>query len=471
VATEQGERLAAFVKLAKGYAAGEEIKSSAKRGGLTFQEFAERWTKGDLAKEFPAHLKEKRTASDDKYRLKKWVYPVLGPVPLVSFTLDHYDGMMRSLQTADLSAASRRQIAQVIRRVLRLATYPARIIEVNPIPSGALPQKGVEKARSYLYPSEDRALLACKAVPLAHRLLYGFLTREGMRTSEATALRWELLDLERGTVSVETQNKTDDYRMRPIDRHVAEALLAWRSQSPKRKPADLVFVDPKGHPLDADRLAERLRDHLKLAEVSRRELFAASATRLRLRAHDLRATFVTLALANGRSETWVSDRTGHHSSGQIAGYRRAARTAKELQLGWLDPLDGAIPELARKGSTASGTGSSGSRGVPGGRGRNPNRAAKRRLAPSRSVRNEFRFRRRKAWGFKSLLVHSGSDFVVLASLRGATSDPRETALGAMRGNSIDVRREHDVACSDAGACRASRLTDRRTSSYRFSRPR
>jgi integrase len=396
VAKEQGERLTAFVKLARGYAAGEEIKSSARRSGMTFQDFAERWTSGDLAREFPAHVRAKRSASDDKYRLKKWVYPVLGPVPLVSFTLDDYDGMMRSIQTADLSPGSRRQIAQVVRRVLRLATYPARIIATNPIPPGALPHKGPEKARTYLYPSEDRALLACAKVPLVYRLLFGFLAREGMRTSEATGLRWELLDLERGTVSVETQNKTDDYRTRPLDTHVMAALLAWKAHRPKAKAGDLVFVDSEGHALDVDRLAERLRDHLKLADVSRRELFTATATRLRLRAHDLRATFVTLALASGRSETWVSDRTGHHSSTQIAGYRRAARTAGELRLGWLDPLDRAIPELARKGNTASGSGSGGSRGAPRGRGRNPNRAATRHLTPSRSVRNEFRFRRRKA---------------------------------------------------------------------------
>jgi integrase len=36
-----------------------------------------------------------------------------------------------------------------------------------------------------------------------------------------------------------------------------------------------------------------------------------TANRAQFRAHDLRGTFVTLALANGKSETWVADRTGH----------------------------------------------------------------------------------------------------------------------------------------------------------------
>jgi hypothetical protein len=65
-----------------------------------------------------------------------------------------------------------------------------------------------------------------------------------------------------------------------------------------------------------------------------------------MRAHDLRGTFVTLALANGRSEAWVADRTGHTTSAMINRYRRTARSATELGLGLLAPLDEAIPELA-----------------------------------------------------------------------------------------------------------------------------
>ena len=65
-----------------------------------------------------------------------------------------------------------------------------------------------------------------------------------------------------------------------------------------------------------------------------------------MRAHDLRGTFVTLALADSRSETWVADRTGHRTSQMINRYRRAARSAMELGLGPLAPLDYAIRELS-----------------------------------------------------------------------------------------------------------------------------
>lgn len=56
-------------------------------------------------------------------------------------------------------------------------------------------------------------------------------------------------------------------------------------------------------------------------------------TRKPIRVHDLRATLVTTAPAAVRSEAWVTARTGHRSSGQVATYRRTAATYAELGLG------------------------------------------------------------------------------------------------------------------------------------------
>ncbi|WP_437552955.1 hypothetical protein WME97_16990 [Sorangium sp. So ce367] len=58
---------------------------------------------------------------------------------------------------------------------------------------------------------------------------------------------------------------------------------------------------------------------------------------------------ITIKLANGRTETWISDRTGHKSSRQIHHYKRAARKVAELGLGDFAPLDEAIPELNGRG--------------------------------------------------------------------------------------------------------------------------
>lgn len=70
--------------------------------------------------------------------------------------------------------------------------------------------------------------------------------------------------------------------------------------------------------------------------------FEQSRRRQRVRLHDTRATFVTVSLANGQSEAWVQDRTGHKSSTMIAKYRRAARMAVEVGMGPFVRMDVAV---------------------------------------------------------------------------------------------------------------------------------
>ena len=144
-------------------------------------------------------------------------------------------------------------------------------------------------------------------------------------------------------------NKTDDPRSWALGEDVARALEAWRKLRGK-KAEQVPRVFPKAVVGERCHFAPRLRAGLELAGVNRPELTVPKKGRMLLRAHDLRGTFVTLALAAGRTEGWVTDRTGHRSSLMLYRYKRAARTAGELGLGWLPPLDLAIPELAPKGA-------------------------------------------------------------------------------------------------------------------------
>ena len=65
-----------------------------------------------------------------------------------------------------------------------------------------------------------------------------------------------------------------------------------------------------------------------------------------IRTHDLRSTFITVSLAIGKTEAWVTDRTGHKSSQMLYNYKRQARTYAELEVGALTPLDEAIGEFS-----------------------------------------------------------------------------------------------------------------------------
>ena len=299
---------------------------------LTFKELGQKWERGELHRDWPDHVKIKRSVYTDRSRLTR-LYDTIGNVTIATFRLEDAERAMKALPS-ELSSASRRQYAQLISKVLRLAVYPCKLIERSPLPIGFLPTVRAQKITAYLYPDEDTKLMACEAVPRLHRLLYGLLAREGLRLGEALSLRWKDIDLDRGVIALD-ENKTDDPRAWALSPGVATALARFEPRDVN--PKALVFAG-----IEANRAAETFREHLKAAGVKRGELFEDSKTRRQIRLHDLRATFVTLALANGRSESWVSDRTGHRSSVMINHYKRQARQAQELGFPALVPLEKAM---------------------------------------------------------------------------------------------------------------------------------
>lgn len=346
-AASDGDELAEVKKFVDGVARGELVPDLEARTAAanTFRAVAERWTRGELAELYPDNVATKTTADTDVLRLEKHVYPHVEHVPIAEFTLEDAERVMKALPKT-LSPASRRHVATLMHRVLGLAVYPLKLRAATPLPRGWLPRIGPRKAMSSLYPTEEAELMAYRLAPLEHRVLYGFLAREGCRRGEAFALLWSSVDLERGVLTLD-KNKTDSPRAWALDRGVVRGLARWKKLRGIADGDDgHVFVDVDGKPFDEeDRLASKLRDYLKAAGVTRAELFEKSATRIKLRMHDLRATFATLSLAAGRSESWTCDRGGWTTSAMLNKYRRAARMAEELGLGSLLPLDEAIPEL------------------------------------------------------------------------------------------------------------------------------
>jgi integrase len=308
---------------------------------VTFSQLAKEWTDGKLAERYPRHVRVKDHRLDASRLKKLCAIDVadglkLGDVPLTAFAIDHAEAAMRGLPPKAKRPMTHRQYGQVLSRVLALAVYPCRILAANPLPKRFLPMGEKPPAFTYLYPAEDAALLACDAVPIARRLLWGFLVREGCRLGEALALRFCDLDLKNGSLTLQN-SKTGESRTWALDAGVARSLTTWQELR-KAEPTDAVFADC-WHP------ADQLRDDLRAAEIARADIFQSTDRRRALRVHDLRGTFVTLSLAAGRSESWVADRTGHTTSQMINRYRRAARTAGELGLGAPLPLDQAIPTL------------------------------------------------------------------------------------------------------------------------------
>lgn len=312
----------------------------------TFEALGKAWTSGELAKYYPDEVPTKKSANDDQWRLG-YLYEIaiegegksagrLGAVPLVAFDKEHYRHAMRNLPETAQRPATRRHYAQAIKRVMRLARQ-LDLIDENPIADIPLPEvmKG-EIVFPFLYPDEDRALLVHPdPQTLLLRAFFGVLTREGMRIAELLGLLWTGIDAARGVINIgpRKNGRTGVWHAQP---GVCETLALLRP---------LVGGDGPFMSLPRDeKYAERLRDLLLAAGVDRRELFTNEPGRRRLRGHDLRGTFVTLAFAAGKPEGWITQRTGHMTSDQVNGYRRSAKHAEEIgmSLGDLARLDEAL---------------------------------------------------------------------------------------------------------------------------------
>lgn len=323
---------------------------------MSFREFAGLWTSNELTRQYRARVRE-IDHEENVRRLAKHVYPIqfrgreVGDIPLNEIDLDVADHV---LAQTSLPSGSLRHVAQILHRVMRLAVYPARLLKSSPFPPGWLPPIVAIKERGYLFPIEEAKMLGAAEIPLVWRLFFGFLSREGLRRQNAATLEWTNLALDASeTVGHLVLDRTKSGRGASwaLDPGTTRALRIWQQMCPSDQwvfPAEALPRYRRrraGQHLHVDHAGQILRDALREAGVTRSKLFEANDNRLRLRAHDLRATFVTLSLANGRSEDWVMQRTGHRSSTMVSRYRRDAETVQDLALGWLHPMDEAIPEL------------------------------------------------------------------------------------------------------------------------------
>jgi len=316
-------------------------------GPLTFRDVASLWLTGTLHQRFPGAFRYQsaKTARNTMQVLDKHVMRHVGDLAIRNFTLKHFQAIMAGLPKA-ITATNK--IARSVDVILRGAVE-LELIAHNPIKRSAIPpaRNPYSIAFTYLYPPEEEALARCEAIPLGRRAYYGFMARNGTRPSEAALLVWGDVDLDNGTANLD-ETKSDCPRMWMMDADVIAVLRRMRPED--ALPTDLVFPDAP----TAGNRAHTLRRDLKTAGCTRATLGLGRVNpykgkpRRPIRCHDLRASFVTVALASGWTEAQVKERTGHESDIMLARYKRRATNAVELGHGdWFAPLDGCLWPEAR----------------------------------------------------------------------------------------------------------------------------
>ena len=280
------------------------------------------------------------------------IAPNIGDIPLEKLNSLELQKLYRKLltkgrvdrleakgQPKGLSAKTVRNIHQILSSALKLA-QEQRILHTNPAEGCALPK--VEHREIKTLPVEQFQSFLREARESGVFELYYLELATGLRRGELLGLKWEDIDLERGDLRVRRQisringevveaplKTKNAYRTLPLAEDTVSVLL---EQKKKVGSSPWVFPSPNGGPISPDSVLHMLHRVLKRAGLPK------------VRFHDLRHTFATLALQNGVDIKTVSGMLGHFSAGftldtyahvTSAAQRQAAQTMGNVLSGSL----------------------------------------------------------------------------------------------------------------------------------------
>ena len=265
-----------------------------------------------------------RSSSHKTYRgyIDNHIKPSIGKIPLSKLSsLDLQKFYKKFLsggkvewiesksQPKGLSAKTVRNINQVISSAMDFA-IDQKLISTNPT-DGCAPPK-LEHREMKTLSAEQLAAFLHEARESGVFELYYIELATGLRRGELLGLKWEDIDLEGGTIQVRRQiaqidgevveaplKTKNSYRSVSIGQDAVKILKEQRSKTN----SEYVFPSPTGGPISPDSVLNMLHRVLKRAGLPK------------IRFHDTRHTFATVALQSGVAIKTVSGMLGHYSAG------------------------------------------------------------------------------------------------------------------------------------------------------------
>ena len=255
--------------------------------------------------------------------LKNHIKPQIGGIPLADLTsldlqrfykhlLDggRVDRVEAKKKPKGLAPKTVRNIHQMIGSAYNLA-IEQHLVTKNPTQGCALPK--VEHKEMKTLTADQLSAFFQEARDSGVYELYYLDLATGLRRGELLGLKWSDIDLEKGDLRVQRQigringkiiemplKTKNAYRTLPLS---ADAISVLMQQRRKTGNSEWVFPSPSGGPVSPDSVLHMLHRVLKRAGLPK------------VRFHDLRHTFATLALQNGVDIKTVSGMLGHFSAG------------------------------------------------------------------------------------------------------------------------------------------------------------
>jgi integrase len=267
------------------------------------------------------------TFSSYETHVERHIIPRVGMLPLQQVTGGQINLLYaRLLSEPDshgrlLSPATVRRVHATLHRALKDAVRWSKLPR-NPVDSADPPRAvGFDREMKVWTAVQLRSFLTSERESELYPLWLTLATT-GMRRGEALGLSWEDVDLEAGRLSVtktlimngyatmlSTPKTKKGRRLIVLDQATVAALRKLRAQQMKAhlrkgvswQESQPVFVTEAGQPYHPERVSK---------------LFAQAAKRAglpRIRLHDLRHTYATLALSAGVHPKIISERLGHAS--------------------------------------------------------------------------------------------------------------------------------------------------------------
>jgi integrase len=204
------------------------------------------------------------------------------------------------------------------------------------------PERGDKPNKQWLYPRELDQLLSCARIPVERRRTWALLVYFFARAGEVKALDWEKVNLENQVVTIDrarglrsgvlSQTKTHDVRAFPIEPVLLPMLRAMRAEGASFG--------------GSEHGAKLLREDLRVAGITRLELFRRQGSSLPITQHDLRATGITYLAMRGDKDDFVRGRAGHTDFKMTEVYLRRGRQMAGAALG--EPFQPLPPSLLER---------------------------------------------------------------------------------------------------------------------------
>ncbi len=248
---------------------------------------------------------------------------------LYSSLLDN--GRKHGHQSPGLKPRTVRYVHTIIQAALRDAVRWHRV-PLNAASQAAPPSaKSAKPPEMRVWSSTELATFLDRTSGDRYHWPWLFLATTGCRRGEALGLRWQDVDMERRLAAIRQElvpltkasgrgregrliprTKSDRPRVIELDSRTVGALRSWRAHHAAERllfgdayvDSGLVFCRPDGRPYHPEAFSKAF---------DRRLTRTAFADLMRIRLHDLRHTWATLALVAGVDVKIVSERLGHTS--------------------------------------------------------------------------------------------------------------------------------------------------------------